>query len=59
MFERLISSEKINILAKMQPFPEVCRLFAEFGCEFGDSFLFLPTNPACLEVFKMSTITVL
>jgi len=30
-FKRLISSEKINILPKMQPFLEVSRIFAEFG----------------------------
>jgi len=33
-FKRLISSEKINVLEKMQPFPEVRRSFAEFGYFF-------------------------
>jgi len=28
---RLISSEKINVLAKMQQFQEVWRIFVEFG----------------------------
>jgi len=35
----------------MQTFPEVWRIFAEFGyflCEFGDSFLFLCGNPGPL-----------
>jgi len=29
--KRLISSEKINVLVKMQTIPEVWRIFAEFG----------------------------
>jgi len=43
-FERVISSEKLNVLVTVQPFPEVWRIFAEFGYfwnEFGESFLFL------------------
>jgi len=30
-FNGLISSEKPNVLVKMQPFPEVWRFFAEVG----------------------------
>jgi len=30
-FERLISSEKIHALVKMQPFPDVWRIFAELA----------------------------
>jgi len=44
----MISSEKINILVKMQPFLEVGEFLlrlATFWKEFGDSFLFLSGNP--------------
>ena len=47
--ERLISSEKVKFLAKMQPFPEIWLFFAEFGyfwSEFGYILFFLSANYA-------------
>jgi len=42
----LISSEKINVFVKMQPFPKIGLFFAEFGyflSEFGCSSFYLVT----------------
>jgi len=43
-FKRLISSEKINVLAKMQNFKKFGEFFLS---ECGDSFLFPSGNPVC------------
>ena len=60
-FKRLISSEKINVLAKMQNFKKFGEFFLS---EFGDSFLFPSGNPVCnaqwpdIFVFLRSCISI-
>ena len=58
-FERVISSEKRNVLVTMQPFPEVWRIFAEFGYfwnGFGDVFYFYSFLFLCVFYFNMRNL---
>jgi len=57
--KRLISSEKINVLVKMQPFPEVWLFFAKFGyfLKWVSLQFFLSGNPGLCRFTGITSST--